>query len=487
MKNLTILLTFCSLSLTAQVQAQQITIKSSNAATHSLVIADKSIYSQNSTTVSASPSGFTTPIVGAGTRIMWLPTKSAFRVGTVTGANWNADSVGTWSFASGYDTKARGQYSTALGHFTIASGDNSTAMGESSRASGTESTAMGVATKAIGAFSTAIGYFTTAGGISSTAMGESTKTRADAATAMGFYTLASGPNSSSMGYFTVARGNSSTAAGVRTIAQAQGSFVVGRYNIVAGDSTNWINSDPLFVIGNGTFTTSSNALTVLKNGRTAIGFDDPQSMLHVKNGDSGINTFSANSNLNVESNVNNYISLLSPNSIESGLLFGNPTSVADGGVIYNNGNTKNLQFRTNGNVTRMTLSSSGNLIVSGSVTASCGLLICSDARYKKNITGLDNSLNNLLKISGVRYDLRQSEFPEKNFSDKNQIGFIAQDLEKIFPEMVFTDEKGFKSVDYARLTPVLVEAIKELNFRNQKLESRLEKIEEILSVSASKK
>jgi hypothetical protein len=99
-----------------------------------------------------------------------------------------------------------------------------------------------------------------------------------------------------------------------------------------------------------------------------------------------------------------------------------------------------------------------------------------------------------LKISGVRYDWKQEEFPEKHFSDKNQIGFIAQEIEKIFPEMVFTDEKGFKSVDYARLTPVLVEAIKELNVKNEKLESknqklenRLEKIEAILSLSVSKK
>jgi hypothetical protein len=111
----------------------------------------------------------------------------------------------------------------------------------------------------------------------------------------------------------------------------------------------------------------------------------------------------------------------------------------------------------------------------------------SDSRYKKNIIPIKNSLSNILKINGVRYDWKAEEFPEKNFSEKNQIGFIAQEIEKIFPEMVFTDEKGFKSVDYGRLTPVLVEAIKELTLKNQKLENRLEKIEEILSMSASKK
>ena len=47
--------------------------------------------------------------------------------------------------------------------------------------------------------------------------------------------------------------------------------------------------------------------------------------------------------------------------------------------------------------------------------------------------------------------------------------------------MVFTDEKGYKSVDYARLAPVLVEALKELTLKNQTLESRLDKIEALLS------
>ncbi len=114
-----------------------------------------------------------------------------------------------------------------------------------------------------------------------------------------------------------------------------------------------------------------------------------------------------------------------------------------------------------GNAWRFTVDRMGNATFAGNVTASCGVLVCSDLRYKRNITSLNNSLDNILKINGVRYDFRKNEFPERNFSDKNQIGFIAQEIEKIYPEMVFTDEKGYKSVDYAKLTPVLVEAIKE--------------------------
>ncbi len=86
-----------------------------------------------------------------------------------------------------------------------------------------------------------------------------------------------------------------------------------------------------------------------------------QSLLHIKKGASGVGVFNTNANLHIESNVNNYISLLTPTAFESGVLFGNPTSTADGGIIYNAGNAKGLQFRTNNNVTRMTLDAFGNM------------------------------------------------------------------------------------------------------------------------------
>ncbi len=57
-----------------------------------------------------------------------------------------------------------------------------------------------------------------------------------------------------------------------------------------------------------------------------------QSLLHIKKGASGVGAFNTNANLHVESNLNNYISMLTPNAFESGILFGNPTSTADGGL-----------------------------------------------------------------------------------------------------------------------------------------------------------
>lgn len=88
----------------------------------------------------------TTPASGAGTRFMWIPEKAAFRAGTVKGNNWDADSIGNYSFAIGNNTKATNISSTAMGEGTTASGSVSTAMGYGTIASGYRSTAMGEGT-----------------------------------------------------------------------------------------------------------------------------------------------------------------------------------------------------------------------------------------------------------------------------------------------------------------------------------------------------
>ena len=56
------------------------------------------------------------------------------------------------------------------------------------------------------------------------------------------------------------------------------------------------------------------------------------------------------------------------------------------------------------------------------------------------------------------YDWNTEEFEEKNFEEGRQVGFIAQEVEAVLPEVVRTDNHGYKSLDYARLTAVLVEA-----------------------------
>ncbi|MDX1410042.1 MAG: hypothetical protein R3330_17955, partial [Saprospiraceae bacterium] len=94
------------------------------------------------------------PAQGAGTRMMWYPAKAAFRAGHADGAQWEKDSIGTYSVALGYSTIASGSRSTALGQSTKASELGSTALGYLTTASGQRSTAMGHSTAASGLIST---------------------------------------------------------------------------------------------------------------------------------------------------------------------------------------------------------------------------------------------------------------------------------------------------------------------------------------------
>src|SRR4051812_30352673 len=55
------------------------------------------------------------PVSGQGRRMMWYPDKAAFRAGYVSGANWDKDSIGSYSFATGSDAKAKGNYSFVSG------------------------------------------------------------------------------------------------------------------------------------------------------------------------------------------------------------------------------------------------------------------------------------------------------------------------------------------------------------------------------------
>ena len=199
------------------------------------------------------------PMSGAGTRMMWLTDKSAFRVGTVDGAQWNADSIGTWSFASGYNTKAKGLYSVALGYITSASANFSTALGLETKASGYSSTAFGQQTKASGFSSTALGNETTASG--------------DNSTALGTFTTASGYSSTALGSLTTASGHYSTAIGSNTIGRSYLSVALGIWNdtIAGSNPTAWVPTDPLLTVGNGSGAGArQNAMTIYKNGNTDI-------------------------------------------------------------------------------------------------------------------------------------------------------------------------------------------------------------------------
>jgi hypothetical protein len=227
----------------------------------------------------------TAPISGGGTRMMWIPSRSAFRVGTVSESSttWDATNIGLFSFASGYDVKASGNNSISMGLSTNAIGDGSIAIGYAVNSSGQSSTAMGYGTTVSGDRSTAMGGSTTASGSYSTAMGGGTTASGENSTAIGAYTIASGNYSTGMGINTTASGENSTAMGQFSKAIGYGSTAMGNFSkaigsvsVAMGDSSiaNGNNSTAMgyHTNANGYYSTSMGYKTIASSGySTAMG------------------------------------------------------------------------------------------------------------------------------------------------------------------------------------------------------------------------
>lgn len=275
------LTTFVLFSFAVNAQGGRVGINTASPAA-TLHVADSSVLFSASNTLNLTTQP---PIQGAGARMMWFVPRKAFRVGAVQGNRWDRDSIGNYSFAANNNNRASAYYSAAFGSNTIADGYAATSFGEYTRASGDYSFASGVYTRTSAAYSAAFGVFASALGFSSVAFGEATMADAYATFAAGFGTLASEFASSSFGSYTKAIGSNSSAFGNRVFSKSQSMFALGAYN----DSTNydvfqWVETDPLFVIGNGTSNSNrKNALTLLKNGNLGLYTKSPAFRLHVVN------------------------------------------------------------------------------------------------------------------------------------------------------------------------------------------------------------
>ena len=100
-----------------------------------------------------------------------------------------------------------------------------------------------------------------------------------------------------------------------------------------------------------------------------------------------------------------------------------------------------------------------DMSAAGAATFNNNVTAFSDERLKSDIKTLKSSLEKVLQMRGVSYTRND------NVEGGEQIGVIAQEVEQLYPQVVLTadDEQGTKSVDYGRLTAVLIEAVKELS------------------------
>jgi len=404
-----------------------------------------------------------------------------------------------------------------MGNATIASGDHSVSIGSNTKAYGTYSVALGYGAKTTGPTGIAIGNYTNANGYYSTALG--------------FFTTAGGKASIAMGDSTNALGNNSASMGEHTKALAISSLAIGRYNEALGSSFDWVSTDPIFEIGIGSDNANrKNALTILKNGKSGLGTSTPDKELSVigiirsANEESetnyvelghggsngyintsgsgylafrhdgitkmvvtdqkkvGIGTTGPSDNLHivassgedpfrVQINSNTKFRIFNNRSVSIGV---NNTNISDNDVYIEN----QLGLGVSSPTYRLHLPNNGsNSLGKAKATA---WDTYSDSRVKKEVENINYGLDEVLQMNPVKYHHHSSNFVNGNLlllgSYSDDIGFLAQELHSIIPEVVNkpkNDSKELWSMNYEKLTPVLVKAIQQqqniINSQNQKI------------------
>lgn len=159
------------------------------------------------------------------------------------------------------------------------------------------------------------------------------------------------------------------------------------------------------------------------------------------------------------------------------------------GIGSNNG-AGGFSFKTGGGagiapVTRVAMLDNGNVLIGTTSDAGYKLDVNgavrgtswanSDRNLKKNIETLSGGLGAILSIRGVRYDWKDS-----SKGTGSQVGVIAQEVEQVLPELVYTDKQGMKAVNYAGLVAPLIEAVKELKKENDSLKKENQDIKSLL-------
>ena len=165
-------------------------------------------------------------------------------------------------------------------------------------------------------------------------------------------------------------------------------------------------------------------------------------------------------------------------SVAIGLLFGigvtytlsATASKLDDNLIVNGGAT----FNNSTPATKVTIGTDGNITAIGgtfssSITAGSFLYSSSDLNLKKNIVPLSSQLEKISQLQGVSFDWKKD--------DKHSLGLIAQEVEKVYPDLVSTDKTtGLKAVAYGGLVAPLIEAVKEQQKQIDALKAEIENL-----------
>ena len=121
-----------------------------------------------------------------------------------------------------------------------------------------------------------------------------------------------------------------------------------------------------------------------------------------------------------------------------------------------------------GNISGSSVSSSGDILADGDVVA----FNSSDMRLKNNLQVIEGALDKIDGIAGYEFDWNDKS-PNWARQRGHDVGVVAQEVQKIHPEIVEERKNGYLGVDYKRLVPLLIQGIKELKQEVEELKKKV--------------
>jgi hypothetical protein len=157
-------------------------------------------------------------------------------------------------------------------------------------------------------------------------------------------------------------------------------------------------------------------------------------------------------------------------------------------ALYKNSSNDDLYFLQNGSVSLALKNSTGNVGIGTNSTGSYKLYVqgeaystvnwsSSDRKFKQEIEEINGALDKVLRMRGVRFRWRTEEYGDRGFPEGRHYGVVAQEAEKVMPEIVREGPEGERTVAYSEIIPVLIESVKELKAENDLLRKRIEALE----------
>ena len=256
------------------------------------------------------------------------------------------------------------------------------------------------------------------------------------ASAIGYVTTASAEGAFASGRETEATGSSSTAMGYKVKANGDKSFAIGHLSEASGVTSTAMG---YWTEANGDYSTSTGGGTKANGvNSTAMGYG---------------------------SIASDYSSLVIGHwNLSGSTVTGSATAVNSANTLFVIGNGPTFQSKSDA----FKVMANGDTTVSNDLTVGGDIVVSSDSRLKANIVSLGSTLAKLLLIDGKTYTIKKN--------GKQKIGVLAQDIQKVFPELVTTDDKDMLAVNYQGLVPVLINALKEQDDKISRLEKLVEKL-----------